>query len=57
MARILETVLPESIRNEGLLFVPQVLEDLRRGNLDRKFPVQTSEPACGRGFACVVHKA
>ena len=35
MSRILETILPELIRNEGMLFVPQILEDLMRGKLDR----------------------
>ena len=54
MARILETILPESIRNEGLLFVPQVLEDLMRGKLDREFPVRLDEgedPASARTYA------
>ena len=54
MARILETILPESIRNEGMLFVPQVLEDLMRGKLDREFPVRLDEgedPASARTYA------
>ena len=54
MARILETILPESIRNEGMLFVPQVLEDLMRGKLDREFPVHLDEgedPASARTYA------
>lgn len=54
MARILETILPESIRNEGLLFVPQVLEDQMCGKLDREFPVRPDEgedPASARTYA------
>lgn len=54
MARILDTVLPESIRNEGMLFVPQILEDLMRGKLDREFPVKLEEgedPATARTYA------
>ena len=31
MARILDSILPESVHNEGLLFVPQIIEDLMRG--------------------------
>lgn len=54
MVRILDTVLPESIRNEGMLFVPQILEDLMRGKLDREFPVKLEEgedPATARTYA------
>ena len=54
MSRILETILPESVRNEVMLFVPQVLEDLMRGKLDREFPVRLDEgedPASARTYA------
>ncbi|MBE6383336.1 MAG: SAM-dependent DNA methyltransferase [Lentisphaerae bacterium] len=53
MARILDTILPESVHNEGLLFVPQVLEDLMRGKLDAEFPPKLDEgddPASVRAF-------
>ena len=43
MSRILDTILPESVHNEGLLFVPQVLEDLMRGKLDAEFPPKLDE--------------
>ena len=43
MSRILDTILPESVHNEGLLFVPQVLEDLMRGKLDAEFPPRLDE--------------
>lgn len=43
MSRILDTVLPESIQNEGLLFVPSILEDVLRGRLDRELPVKLPE--------------
>ena len=54
MARILDTVLPESIRNEGMLFVPQILEDLMRGKHDRESLVKLEEgedPATSRTYA------
>jgi hypothetical protein len=54
MSRILETILPESIHNEGLLFVPQILEDLFRGKLDHDFPPRLDEgkdPASERSYA------
>ena len=54
MSRILESVLPEAIRNEGLMFVPQILEDLMRGKLDREFPARLDEgedPASARTYA------
>lgn len=53
MARILDTILPESVHNEGLLFVPQILEDLMRGKLDAEFPPKLDEgddPASVRAF-------
>lgn len=53
MSRILDTILPESVHNEGLLFVPQVLEDLMRGKLDAEFPPKLDEgddPASVRAF-------
>lgn len=53
MAHILDTILPESVHNEGLLFVPQVLEDLMRGKLDAEFPPKLDEgddPASVRAF-------
>ena len=53
MSRILDTILPESVHNEGLLFVPQVLEDLMRGKLDTEFPPKLDEgddPASVRAF-------
>ena len=53
MARILDTILPESVHNEGLLFVPQTLEDLMRGKLDAEFPPKLDEgddPASVRAF-------
>ena len=53
MSRILDTILPESVHNEGLLFVPQVLEDLMRGKLDAEFPPRLDEgddPASVRAF-------
>lgn len=53
MARILDTILPESVHNEGLLFVPQILEDLMRGKLDAEFPPKLDEgddPAMVRAF-------
>ena len=43
MSRILDTILPESVHNEGLLFVPQILEDLMRGKLDAEFPPKLDE--------------
>ena len=43
MSRILDTILPESVHNEGPLFVPQVLEDLMRGKLDAEFPPKLDE--------------
>ena len=43
MSRILETILPDSIQNEGLLFVPSILEDVMRGRLDRELPVTLPE--------------
>lgn len=54
MSRILETILPESVRNEGMLFVPQILEDLMRGKIDREFPARLDEgedPASARTYA------
>ena len=53
MARILDTILPESVHNEGLLFVPQILEDMMRGKLDAEFPPKLDEgddPASVRAF-------
>ena len=53
MAHILDTILPESVHNEGLLFVPQILEDLMRGKLDAEFPPKLDEgddPASVRAF-------
>ncbi len=53
MSRILDTILPESVHNEGLLFVPQILEDLMRGKLDAEFPPKLDEgddPASVRAF-------
>ena len=53
MAHILDTILPESVHNEGLLFVPQILEDLMRGKLDAEFPPKLDEgddPASLRAF-------
>ena len=53
MARILDTILPDSVHNEGLLFVPQILEDLMRGKLDAEFPPKLDEgddPASVRAF-------
>lgn len=53
MSRILDTILPDSVHNEGLLFVPQVLEDLMRGKLDAEFPPKLDEgddPASVRAF-------
>ena len=53
MSRILDTILPDSVHNEGLLFVPQVLEDLMRGKLDAEFPPRLDEgddPASVRAF-------
>ena len=43
MSRVLESVLPDSIQNEGLLFVPSILEDVMRGRLDRELPVKLPE--------------
>lgn len=53
MARILDTTLPEAVHNEGLLFVPQILEDMMRGKLDAEFPPKLDEgddPASVRAF-------
>lgn len=53
MSRILDTILPDSVHNEGLLFVPQILEDLMRGKLDAEFPPKLDEgddPASVRAF-------
>lgn len=43
MSRVLESVLPDSIQNEGLLFVPSILEDVMRGRLDRELPAKLPE--------------
>ena len=43
MSRVLESVLPDPIQNEGLLFVPSILEDVMRGRLDRELPVKLPE--------------